>query len=82
MKLSDSCCINKRTKCIHLRYATISSIKKMREIIYFEIFMDWCAILFILSTYITDIIQHTVFISQIAFESHQFPSVFILLRKL
>ena len=26
-------------------YATISSIKKMREIIYFETFMDWCAIL-------------------------------------
>ena len=47
-----------------LRYATISSIKKMREIIHFEIFMDWCAILFILSIYITDIIQRTLFISQ------------------
>ena len=30
-------------------YAVISSIKIMREIIYFEIFMDWCAILAIYS---------------------------------
>ena len=36
----------------------------MREIIHFEIFMDWCAILFILSIYITDIIQRTLFLSQ------------------
>ena len=64
-----------------LRYATIFSIRKMREIIHFEIFMDWCGILFILSIYITDIIQPTLFMSQIAFESHQFPSIFILLRK-
>ena len=29
----------------------------MREIMHFEIFMDWCAILFILSLYLTDIID-------------------------
>ena len=46
------------------KYATISSIKKMREIIHFEIFMDWCTILFISSIYITDIIQRTLFMSQ------------------
>ena len=47
-----------------LRYATISGIKKMREIIRFEIFVDWCAILYFLSIYITDIIQRTLFMSQ------------------
>ena len=64
-----------------LRYSTISSIKKIREIIHFEIFTDWCAILFVLS-----IIQLTSFYThylclKIAFQSYQFPSVFILLRK-
>ena len=56
-----------RNICPHisliLRYATISSIKKIREIIHFEIFMDWCAILLILSIYITDINQRTLFMS-------------------
>ena len=55
---------------------------KLREIIHFEIFTDWYAILNIISIYITDVIQRTLFMSLIAFESHQFPSVFILLRKL
>ena len=44
----------------------------MREIIHFQIFMDWCAILYIFSIYITAIIQRTLFMSQIAFESHQY----------
>ena len=50
--------------CGHNDYATISSIKKLRKIIHFEIFIDWCAILYTLIIYITDIIQRTMFMSQ------------------
>ena len=35
-------------------YATIYSIKKMREIIHFETFMDWCAILYIIISMVTN----------------------------
>ena len=67
---------------MYLRYATISSIKKMRDIIHFEKIMDWCAILYVLSICITDIIQRTLFMSQNCVLITSVPICFILLLKL